>query len=338
VVGAPSEAGSGSGVDPLPNELAQDAGAAYVFVRVGGLWSEEARLKASNSGSGDSFGYRVAISGDTVVVGAPSEAGSGSGVDPLPNELAQDAGAAYVFARTMAGWAPQATLKSFDTAARERFGSSVAIDGDTIAVGSTGDGYVDTGDPMTDVLGSGAAFVYARTMGVWSTYQKLVAPNGDPGDQLGDSVGVSGDTIVVGANGEDGSGTTVDAPDDDAQIERGAAYVFVLSAGTWTLQAYLKPTTAAPSVQFGIAAAISGDTIVVGTPNQNVLHLFARTGSSWAAAGTLTAPAPGSVGSSVGIDGDTVVAGAPADSGSGTGIDPPHDLLLEWSGAAYVGR
>jgi hypothetical protein len=97
VIGSPLEDSSTTGVNSGSNESATDAGAAYVFVRSGTTWSQQAYLKASNTGAGDDFGISVAVSGDTVVVGAELEDSSTTGVNSTPNESATDAGAAYVF-------------------------------------------------------------------------------------------------------------------------------------------------------------------------------------------------------------------------------------------------
>ena len=104
VVGATGEDGSAMGVDGTVNELAAAAGAAYVFVRSGTNWSQQAYLKASEVTANDQFGRSVAVSGDTVVVGATGEDGSAMGVNGTVNELADAAGAAYVFARSGTYW------------------------------------------------------------------------------------------------------------------------------------------------------------------------------------------------------------------------------------------
>src|SRR5262245_35258394 len=108
VVGAPGEASAATGVDAGASAEADDnapaSGAAYVYVRVGGAWTRQAYLKASNTGAGDHFGCAVAISGETIVVGAYGEGSYVTGVDASPADQADNsepgAGAAYVFART----------------------------------------------------------------------------------------------------------------------------------------------------------------------------------------------------------------------------------------------
>ena len=117
--------------------MGSTAGAAYVFVRSGGTWSQQAYLKASNTGAGDWFGYSVAVSGDTVVVGADAEDSSATGVNGNGGDnSALDAGAAYVFVRSGGTWFQQASLKASNTGAGDRFGWSVALSGDTVVVGA----------------------------------------------------------------------------------------------------------------------------------------------------------------------------------------------------------
>ncbi|MEZ5301989.1 MAG: FG-GAP repeat protein [Verrucomicrobiales bacterium] len=104
VVGALGEDSGASGVNSVPDESASSAGAAYVFVRNGGTWSQQAYLKPGNPGASDLFGTSVAVSGDTVAVGARREDGGSSGVNGTPNDDVPDTGAVYVFVRNGAAW------------------------------------------------------------------------------------------------------------------------------------------------------------------------------------------------------------------------------------------
>ena len=121
----------------IANNNARNSGAAYVFVRDGTNWVQQAYLKASNTGAQDLFGLSVAISGDTLVVGAPYEDSSATGVNGnQTNNSATDSGAAYVFVREGTNWSQQAYLKASNTGANDEFGISVAISGDTVVVGA----------------------------------------------------------------------------------------------------------------------------------------------------------------------------------------------------------
>jgi len=218
VVGASWEDGGGS-----------NAGAAYVFVRSGTVWSQQAYLKASNAGAGDFFGDAVAVSGETVVVGAPGEAGSGRGVNPPPNDFAAYAGAAYCFVRSGTNWSQQAYLKASNAGAGDEFGTSVALSVDTLVVGADREAGNGAGLNPTDndvATNAGAAYVFVRSEAVWSQQALLKASNTGAGDQFGMSVAVSGDTVVVGASEEDGSGMGVNPVSDELAQQAGAAYVF----------------------------------------------------------------------------------------------------------------
>src|SRR5262249_9086539 len=143
VVGAPYESSNATGVDGDPStNSAPSAGAAYVFVRSGTNWSQQAYLKASNTDANDGFGTTVAVSGDTVVVGAYGESSNATGVhgDQSDNN-AQWAGAAYVFVRFGGVWSQQAYLKASNTQEYYEFGISVAVSGDTVVVGAPNEAF-----------------------------------------------------------------------------------------------------------------------------------------------------------------------------------------------------
>ncbi len=125
---------------------ADASGAAYVFVRSGTTWSQQAYLKASNTDAGDRFGSSVAVSGDTVVVGAHGEDSNATGVNGNQSDnSAVHAGAAYVFVRNGTTWSQQAYLKASNTDADDCFGGSVAVSGDTVVVGADGEDSNATG-------------------------------------------------------------------------------------------------------------------------------------------------------------------------------------------------
>ena len=176
VVGAPFD--SGNGINP-----------AYVFTRMGGLWTQQASLKASNAAGG--FGQSVAVSGDTMVVGAPYEASGNS--NNQADKSASFSGAAYVFTRTNGVWTQQAYLKASNVGANDQFGYSVAVSGDTVVVGAFGE---DSGNGSNQAdnsaTESGAAYVFARTSGVWTQQAYLKASNVGSGDRFGCLLGCPG--------------------------------------------------------------------------------------------------------------------------------------------------
>lgn len=333
--------------------LVHDAGSRYPLTI--DPVAQQAYLKASNTGSGDGFGISIAASGDTVVVGAQSEASSATGVNGnQADNSAPGAGAAYVFVRHGDTWSQQAYLKASNTNAADNFGWSVAIDGDTIVVGAYREDSSATGvngnQGDNSALGSGAAYVFVRDGDTWSQQAYLKASNTGIDDFFGWSVGVSGDTIVVGAYREGSAATGVDGNQtDDSAYNAGAAYVFARDPGgsTWTQQAYLKASNTAPLDFFGISVAVSGDTVVVGSalddsiaPNSGAAFVYARTGSTWSPQATLkasNADADDAFGFSVAAAGNTIVVGARNESSAATGVGGDQsDNSAYRSGAAYV--
>ena len=287
IVGAPGEDSSATGVDgDQTDNTAAGSGAAYVFVRNGGVWSQQAYLKASNTGPGDLFGSSVAISGDVIIVGAPGESSAATGVNgDQTSNSAPGSGAAYVFARNGNVWSQQAYLKASNTGGPyvlfnggDGFGGSVGVSGDIAVVGAANEDSGATGvngdQTSNSAFNSGAAYVFVRTGTDWTQQAYLKASNtggcgcsggGQPGDLFGTSVAVSGETIVVGAPNEDSSATGVNGTEaDNTAAEAGAAYVFVRNGSTWTQQTYLKASNTEAGDGFGRRVGVSGDTIVVG--------------------------------------------------------------------------
>ncbi len=276
VVGANLEDSNATGVNgDQANNSAANSGAAYVFTRTGGVWSQQAYLKASNTGADDRFGYDVAVDGDTMVVGANLEDSNATGVNGgQANNSASASGAAYVFTRTGGVWSQQAYLKASNTGADDYFGWAVAVDGDTIVVGAYQEDSSATGvngDQVNNLAAqSGAVYVFTRTGGVWSQQAYLKASNTGAGDQFGRAIAVDGDTIVARAYQEDSSATGVNGDQtNNSASNSGAAYVFTRTGGVWSQQAYLKASNTEASDQFSSAVAVDGDTIVVGAVGED---------------------------------------------------------------------
>lgn len=340
VVGAYKEEGGATRIngDETNNDL-REAGAAYVFVRQGASWQQQAYLKPSNTGQGDWFGDAVAIEGNTVVVGAPNEDGNGTGVDPEETDTILRSGAVYVFTREDTTWRQEALLKASNTGELDRFGDAVAISGDTIVVGADAEDSSAPGvNPIQDndiATNSGAVYVFARNGGSWEPQAYIKASNPGNGDTFGESVAVSGDTIVVGSPREDGSGTRVNPNANDNLEEAGAAYVFARNGSQWVQQAYLKSVNGSvlspPGDLFGRGVAIFGDTIVVGAPDEDsaatgiggdsadnsrtdrgAAYLYTRSGATWSFVAYIKADrATGDFGETVAMSGDTLVIGTP---------------------------
>ncbi|MCI5194239.1 MAG: hypothetical protein D3915_14110, partial [Candidatus Electrothrix sp. AU1_5] len=162
------------------------SGSAYIFVRNGdGFWHQQAKLIPDASYS--LFGSSVSISGNTVVIGSPGD-----------DENGTEVGSVYVFVRNIAGvWNRQA---KFLPDAGERFGSTVSISGDTVLI-SEPTNYHFGGDH------SGSVYVFVRNgSDEWIQQTKLLPDDGTAEDHFGESVSISGDTIVIGASGDDDNG------------------------------------------------------------------------------------------------------------------------------------
>lgn len=298
---------------PHDDREGTDAGSAYVFVRTGGTWTQQAKLIAPDTAFYDTFGASVAVSGDTAVIGATNDDHVG----------ASDAGSAYVFVRTGGVWAHQAKLIASDAAAEDAFGSSVAITGDTAVVAAVLDDHIDLNNP-------GSAYIYVRTgppgSEVWTEQAKLTASDANAGDSFGEKVSVSGDTVVVGA----------ERADLAVGSNAGAAYVFVRAGGVWTEQAKLTASDAATIDFFGISVAVSGDTALIGAYQDDhaggisagSAYVFVRAGGVWTEQAKMTASDAAesdNFGFSVALDGETAVVGAYRDDDAGS-----------QSGSAYV--
>jgi hypothetical protein len=271
VVGARWESGNATGVNGNKTDnSASAAGAAYVFVRSGNTWSHQAYLKASNTGNGDLFGHSVAVSGDTVVVGAFAEDSNATGINGNGSDNnALDSGAAYVFVRSGTNWSQQAYLKASNTEIGDQFGGAVAISGDAVVVGAnledSGSTAVNGDQSNNRAVDSGASYVFVRNGTNWSQQAYLKASNTGVNDQFGGSVTISGQTVVVGAAFEHSNAIGVNGEQsDNSAYNAGAAYVFVRSGITWTQQAYLKASNTGVDDRFGSAGGISGDTVVIG--------------------------------------------------------------------------
>jgi drug/metabolite transporter superfamily protein YnfA len=361
VIGARYEASAATGVDgDQGDNSAPQAGAAYVFVRSGTTWSQQAYLKASNTDAGDEFGANVAISGDTIVVTSQKEASAG---DPADNSLTR-AGAAYVFTRSGATWSQQAYLKPADPTSFAIFGVGAAITGDTIAIGAPGEASRATGidgdETDTSLANAGAAYVFVRAGSAWSQQAYLKAASTDADDSFGQGVALAGDTLVVGCPGDSSAATTIDGDATDNSLAgAGAAYVFARTGTTWSQQAYLKVAHPDAGDQLGTAVAIAGNAIVSGAPGEasavggvdgdgtdnsapqsGAAYAFVRTGTSWAAHAYLKAAHPDAgdtFGVALAIAGGTIASAAidEASGGSGTDADPQDNSTPD-SGAVYV--
>ncbi|WP_395737483.1 cadherin-like beta sandwich domain-containing protein [Prosthecobacter sp.] len=366
VIGAPLERSNAIGVDNnQANNSAANAGAAYVFTRSGTTWTQQAYLKASNTEANDLFGWSVAVSGDTAVIGALGEDSNATGVGGNQTDnSAVNSGAAYVFTRSGSIWTQQAYLKASNPGTDDQFGQSVALSGDTAIIGAPSERSNATGVGGNGADNSagyaGAAYVFARSGSIWTQQAYLKASNTGTGDQFGQSVAVSGDTAVIGANQEASNATGVGGNQaDNSASNAGAAYVFTRSGSIWAQQAYLKASNTGSNDLFGQSVAVSGNTAIIGAygeasnatgvggnqadnsaSSSGAAYVFTRSGSTWTQQAYLKASnteADDYFGGSVAVSGDTAVIGAYGEDGNATGAGGNQvDNSAGNAGAAYV--
>jgi hypothetical protein len=273
-----------------------------------GAWSRQSKLTASDGRKNNELGYSVAISGDTIVVGAPYAT--------VDSKYAQ--GAAYVFVKPANGWGDMtetAKLTASDSAEQAFFGCSVSISGDTIVVGADG---VNVGAGQYQ----GAAYVFVKPAAGWRNMKetaKLTASDGTTYAYFGSSVSIGGDTVVVGADGAIVGSNKF----------QGAVYVFEKPTAGWkntsAFNARLTASDGTRNSQLGYSTGISESTIIAGARSavvganskQGAVYVFVRPANGWtngSEAAKLTA-SDGASGDqlaySVSIDGDVIAAGAP---------------------------
>ncbi|NNF32973.1 MAG: hypothetical protein HKN68_02635 [Saprospiraceae bacterium] len=256
--------------------------------------TENNKILASDGSNGDNFGNSVSISGNYAVVGASHE-----------NSWE---GAAYVLSKNGTVWTEMSKITAIDGSSFDEFGTSVAISGDIIIVGMPYDN--ENGSE------SGSAYIFKRSGNSWTQEAKLLASDGNSQDFFGRSVSISGDYAIVGAYGNDDSGSS-----------SGSAYIFKLSGGSWIQEAKLLASDGAINDSFGRSVSISGDYVVIGAHQDDdsgsqsgSAYLFKRNGSSWTQEAKLLAidGATGDkFGYSVAISNDYVIIGSYRDDDNG---------------------
>jgi hypothetical protein len=289
-VSAYFEASAAKGIDgDQKDHSIPQAGAVYVFTRTGTMWSQQAYIKASNTGEagagdqlgdGDQFGFSIGLSadGNTLAAGAIGEDSGAKGINGDQNDNSQQgSGAVYVFTRARAKWSQQAYIKPSNTDANDLFGYSVGLsaDGNTLAASSydeDGSSRQIDGPMDKNRRGAGAIYVFTRSPQGWAQTAYLKASNAEAGDSLGYAIAISqdGNTIAGGAGDEDCLTAGINPPgcDNDVMTDTstGAVYVFVRNGGKWTQQAFIKSSHPSKEDWFGSRLTLSGDgnTLAVG--------------------------------------------------------------------------
>ena len=278
VVGAPGEDSPSSGFNGAQgnnNPLGSNSGAVYIFERSGSTWEQVDYVKASTRGVNDGFGARVAIDGDTIAVAAYGEdSGSGGINGNQSSQTERDSGAVYVLVRENGEWSQQAYIKASHPERDDLFGISIALEGDTLVVGASGEDSAATGvngDPTNnDAQQSGAAYIFERSGRTWSQAAYLKASNTDGGDLFGQSVDISGSRVVVGATREASAGMGPGALQaDNSTLFAGAAYTFVRSGTTWAQESYIKASNTGFGDFFGGVVKLDGQDLVIGAQGES---------------------------------------------------------------------
>lgn len=390
-VGAPFEVSGATGINgDQNNDLARGSGAAYLFRYDGTNWMQEAYIKASNPDEFDNFGSAISLSadGNTLAVGADGEGSNATGVnaDQSDNSASQ-AGAAYIFRFDGADWSQQSYIKASNTDADDRFGGVVMLgaDGNTLAVAAIGEDSVATGvngdesDNSVGAIGlsAGAMYVFRFNGTDWSQQAYIKASNtdladaGGNADKFGFSAALSadGNTLAVGAIGEDSSASGLGGNQGDNSVgNSGAAYVFHFDSSDWTQQAYVKASNTGVGDEFGYAMSLSadGNTLAVGAIGEDSIatgvggnqsddteifagaaYVFRLNGADWVqrayvkASNTRETPfghtAVFGEAVSLDADGNTLAVGATGEDSNATGVGgDQNNESTRASGAAYM--
>jgi len=291
-------------------------GAAYLFTKSNGSWSEGQKLTASDGLPGDEFGYRVVLADNTLLVGAFTATVGG----------VVSQGAAYVFTQSDGTWSESQKLTASDGALFDNFGASVALDGSTLVVGANG-------ATVGGNAAQGAVYVFTESNGTWTQTQKLTANDGAAYDNFGLSVALKGSTILVGSP----------RAAIGANAGQGALYVFTESNGTWSQTQKLTASDGATNDSFGESVALDGSTALIGAYNatinghtwQGAAYIFTESNGSWSEGQRLTASdgtAGANFGNAVALNGSTALIGADASTVRGNTYQGKAYLFTESGG------
>lgn len=285
-------------------------GAAYVYTQQDGAWGQRFRLVAQNGARDDRFGYAVALAGNTAAIGAPTEMSNG---DYRP-------GFVTLFVRSGANWIERDTLSAPDAQPGDRFGSALAFDGQTLCVAAPGAN-------LGSVVAGGAVYVFERGGSGWQFVEKLVLDDPRPFDTFGQALALDGDTLVVGAGGQEGRYGTP-----------GRATFFTRTAAGWQLQDQVVSSVYEDG--FSRALALEGDTAAVGAwftavkpgqLQQGAVYVYRRSGTDWQLEQVVAASDGDEFdlfGAAVALRGDLLFAGAPAAVDPDSGIAGTVQLFV----------
>ncbi len=301
-VGARLEDSAATGIDgDQADNSAEGSGAVYLFERSAGSWTQQAYIKASNTGASDTFGtLALSADGNTLAVAARMETSdargitmsrtytsgrssgpamevSATGLIGVDQPVGESSGAVYLFVHTDQGWSQQAYIKASNADSRDFFGWAIALsaDGNTLAVAAWGEDSLATGinGDQTDNSGedAGAVYLFSRNAGSWEQQAYLKSSNPESKDYFGISISLSkdGNRLAVGAHAESSSATGVNGDQtDNSAPYSGAVYIFGKEGGDWRQQAYIKASNTEENDEFGSSVALSADgaILAVGAP------------------------------------------------------------------------
>ena len=374
-IGATGEGSNVTGVDgDQTNNSAAASGATYVFTRSGTSWSQQAYIKASNTGASDEFGRSVSLGedGNTLAIGATSEDSNATGINgDQTNNTAAIAGAAYVYIRSGTSWSQQAYIKASNTDAGDHFGLIVSLstDGNTLAVSAQSEASNASGinGDQTDnsVADSGAAYVFVRSGVNWSQQAYIKARNAEANEYFSYSMNLSadGNTLAVGTPYEDSNAVGINGDQtNNSAVTAGAAYVFSRTGTSWSQQAYIKASNAEANDWFGVMLSLSanGNTLAVGGSNDDsnatgingdqanntvtgsgAVYVFERSGTSWSQQAYIKASTTGIYDlfawPTLSGDSNTLAVGASREDSSANGINGDQSINESYSaGAVFV--
>ena len=374
-IGATGEGSNVTGVDgDQTNNSAAASGATYVFTRSGTSWSQQAYIKASNTGASDEFGRSVSLGedGNTLAIGATSEDSNATGINgDQTNNTAAIAGAAYVYIRSGTSWSQQAYIKASNTDAGDHFGLIVSLstDGNTLAVSAQSEASNASGinGDQTDnsVADSGAAYVFVRSGVNWSQQAYIKASNAEANEYFSYSMNLSadGNTLAVGTPYEDSNAVGINGDQtNNSAVTAGAAYVFSRTGTSWSQQAYIKASNAEANDWFGVMLSLSanGNTLAVGGSNDDsnatgingdqanntvtgsgAVYVFERSGTSWSQQAYIKASTTGIYDlfawPTLSGDSNTLAVGASREDSSANGINGDQSINESYSaGAVFV--
>jgi len=219
---------------PFTDDNGSNSGSAYIYTRSEGVWSERQKLIANDNASDDQFGWSVALHGNTALVGARFD-----------DDKGLNSGSAYLYHRHGERWEEQQKITASDGAVNDQYAWSVALEADRALIGARFDD--DKG------INSGSAYIYHRRGEQWIEQQKLVASDGQPGDQYGWSVSLARNTVMVGA-----------PFDGDRGYHSGSAYIYTLDAGQWGQSHKFTASDGLTGERYGIATDIDGEALLIG--------------------------------------------------------------------------